>query len=512
MNRQLSLEGMAQSRRSVLALAATAGAASLTGCLGDGDDGTENGDDDPGDSPGASFPADTEDPPDGETFPQPTDPVPERLEARLVAGGLTQLTQVAFLPDSDGAYVLERDGFIRYLDGDELSPEPALDLSADIEVDPDFQFELGVLGLAFHPDFADNRRLFVRYSAPSRPGTGEGYSHTFVLAEFEASADGSEILPGTERTVLEIPQPHQRHNAGDIAFDSDGSLFVPTGDGGARPATLDPGGPGYVDDWYDTNWGGPGQNTTDTLLGGILRIDVDADPTEHHRTDPAAPDSPDGDAGYAIPEDNPLVGREGHRDEYFAWGLRNPWRIDVHEGELFVADVGEVSYESVYYVAAGGNYGWNVREGSHCHFYDPADEGQDCPTGTPEAVRDGEPFHDPIVEYEYGPAVPGEVSGIAIIGGAFALGETVPGLYGRYVFGDFFPNEPGTLADSQIYVATPPSGPIDQDWETAVVPVDVDDPAHLPGGPDPIHSIERDREGNIHVVTRQSVWRLVPDE
>jgi len=193
--------------------------------------------------------------------------------------------------------------------------------------------------------------------------------------EFDACADGRRVRRDSERTVLEIPEPQGNHNAGDLAFGPDGHLYVAVGDGGSGGDR----GRGHVEDWYDANEGGNGQDVTENLLGSVLRIDVDG--------------RDDGKA-YAIPEDNPLVGREG-LDEHFAWGLRNPWRMSFDGKELYVADVGQFAREEVSLVTNGGNYGWNVREGIECFGAD------DCPDETPPDVRGGEPLVDPVVEYPH---------------------------------------------------------------------------------------------------------------
>jgi len=135
-------------------------------------------------------------------------------------------------------------------------------------------------------------------------------------------------------------------------------------------------------DWYDANAGGNGQDVSENLLGSILRIDVDVDVDGNGGGD---------DRNYAIPDDNPLVGTGG-LDEHYAWGFRNPWRMSFGpDGRLFAADVGQNAYEEVDVVERGGNYGWNVREGTHCF------EAESCPDETP----DGDPLVDPIIEYPH---------------------------------------------------------------------------------------------------------------
>jgi len=356
-----------------------------------------------------------------------------------VAGGFGSPVAVAFRPGDDRPYVVDQPGRV-YRVPDRGDPSVVADLR-DRVVDVGSGYtEQGLLGLAFHPD---GGRAYVRYSAPRRDGTPEDYSHTFVLAEFPVEGAGA-IDPDGERTLLEIPQPQGNHNAGDLAFGPDGYLYVAVGDGGGGGDR----GTGHVDDWYDANAGGNGQDVTENLLGSVLRIDVD-DATD--------------EKPYAVPEDNPLVGREG-LDEQYAWGLRNPWRLTFDDDCLVVADVGQNRYEEVDVVERGGNYGWNVREGRHCFDAD------DCPSETP----DGDPLLDPVLEY-------GHDRGIAVVGGEVYRGDAVPELAGRYVFGDWrgglmvadpdgddWPFEPlgvaggfdrlllafGADADGDLYVAT----------------------------------------------------------
>ncbi|CAM2929470.1 PQQ-dependent sugar dehydrogenase [Halobacterium salinarum] len=316
-------------------------------------------------------------------------------------------------------YAVGRDG---------VREEPFLDVR-DRLVDLSGYEERGLLGLAFHPDFEADRRVFARYSAPATVDTPPNYSHRFVLSSFrvtEGSAD-----PDSETRLLELPQPQANHNAGSVAFGPDGFLHVGTGDGGGANDV----GTGHVADWYDAIDGGNGQDVTENLLGSVLRIDVDAD----------------GDQPYGIPEDNPLVGRPG-LDEQYAWGFRNPWRFSFTDGDLYVADVGQNRFEEVSVVESGGNYGWNVREATHC--FDPETPGSppdDCPTET----ADGDPLRDPIVEYAHDGD---DLSGVSVIGGYRYTGDALPGLAGAYVFGDW-------QADGRLFIARPDDGL----WETETV-------------------------------------------
>ncbi|PSQ14037.1 hypothetical protein BRC98_00815 [Halobacteriales archaeon QS_7_68_65] len=339
--------------------------------------------------------------------------------------------------DRDRRYVVDQVGKIHVHGSDGLATEPFLDIG-DRLVDfssarTDSIEERGLLGLAFHPDFGTNRRYYARYSAPTVRGTPEGYTHVERLAEFTASENGRRGRPDSERVLLDVPSPHHTHNAGSVAFGPEGYLYLGMGDGGGSKLET-----GHAADWYANN-GGNGQDVTENLLGSVLRIDVDDT-------------GGSGDAPYGIPEDNPLVGEEG-LDEHFAWGFRNPWRMSFEDGRLFVVDVGESNYEEVNVVEKGKNYGWNVREGSHCYNTgSPADPPTACPERTPPDVRGGEPLVDPIVEYPH--VHEGEGVGLAVVGGHVYGGDALPGLRGKFVFGDYSRNgEPR----GSLFAATPPA-------------------------------------------------------
>ena len=461
-------------RRAFLRLAAAGSVTGLAGCSGaDGNGGAADTDSPAGEAESTptgtatGTPTDTAAESETATRTGATGSLPESVGIETLADGLEQPLAVAFPPGADRRYVVDRPGVVYVHGPDGLRDEPFLDVRDSVRTGR----ERGLLGLALHPDFAENRRVFVRYSAPRREGTPQNYSHTFVLAEFEATADGLRARRDSERTLLEIPEPQGNHNAGDIAFGPDGYLYVAVGDGGGGGDQ----GTGHVSDWYDAVDGGNGQDVTENLLGSILRIDVD------RRADGTA---------YAVPEDNPLVGRGG-LDEHYAWGFRNPWRMAFDGRDLYVGDVGQSAYEEVDMVTPGGNYGWNVKEGTHCYG------ANDCPDETPPDVRGGEPLVDPVIEY---PHSGGGVTGISVIGGNVYRGSAIPSLFGRYVFGDL-------NAGGRLFVATPSSG--DGLWETSVVPV-ADDGEALRR----ILALGRDPDGEMYVLGVGSdgggIHRIVP--
>ena len=379
---------------------------------------------------------------------------PPAVGLRTIAEGLTSPVTLTTPRDGSGRlFVVDQAGLIRVVMPDgTLRPEPFLDLrSRMVALMPGFD-ERGLLGLAFHPQYAANGRFFVYYSAPLRAGAPAGFNHTSHISEFRVSADPNRADPASERILLQVDKPQFNHNAGTLLFGpDDGDLYISIGDGGGANDV----GLGHVADWYADNAGGNGQDVTQNLLGSILRIDVDAG------------------IPYGIPPDNPFVGTAG-LDEVWAYGFRNPYRMSFDRGasrELFVADVGQNSWEEVSIAVAGGNYGWNVKEATHCFDAEsPNQEPATCPdvvgAGHPSA---GDPLIDPIVEYPQsrlgGP-------GVAVVGGHVYRGSALPQFRGRYVFGDWStgfgqpngslfvasPRMRGLWAMQQLRVATSPTG------------------------------------------------------
>lgn len=394
------------------------------------------------------------------------------LNVALVAEGLTAPVTLAEPPDGSGRlFVVDQVGQIRIVGADGvLAGEPFLDLSGSM-VDLNEAFdERGLLGLAFHPDYATNGRFYVYYSAPRRPGTPGDYDHTAVISEFTVSEGDPDVAdPGTERVLLEVPEPQFNHDGGTLAFGPDGFLYISLGDGGGG----DDVGLGHVEDWYETNAGGNGQDVNANLLGSILRIDVD------------------GGDPYGIPADNPFVGVEG-LDEIYAWGFRNPYRFsfDMETGMLLVGDAGQELYEEVSVVEGGGNYGWNVKEGTHCfNTDDPETSRADCP----DTGEFGEPLADPVIEYEN--AKDGDGIGIVVVGGYVYRGEDIPDLAGRYIFGDY--SESFAAPGGIVMAATPATtGP----WEFAELRFGPDE-ARIGGF---VLGFGQDADGEVYVLTSQT--------
>ncbi len=423
--------------------------------------------------------------PTGKSAPSPDAvlEMPTSIGLELVADGLNSPVVLASaLDDSGRIFIVDRIGLIRVLSSEgDLLEEPFLDLRDKLVGLRGQYDERGLLGFSFHPQYAENGRFFVYYSAPPDEDTPAGWDHTAHISEFRVSrSDPARADAGSERVLLRVHQPQSNHNGGQVLFGSDGYLYISLGDGGAAG---------------DVGLGHPpmgnGQGFT-TLLGSILRIDVD-------HGDP-----------YAVPPDNPFVGQEG-RDEIFAYGLRNPWRMSFDAGgerELFAADVGQNLWEEVDIITGGANYGWNVKEGTHC--FAPGDTDR-SPDECPETGAHGEPLIDPIIEYGH-PALPGGL-GTTVIGGFIYRGSAIPGLEGRYVFGDW--TSAWDRADGRIFVATRPlsGGHL---WEIQDLSVATSDDARLGAY---VLAFGQDSNLELYVLTSErvgptggtgKVWKIVP--
>jgi glucose/arabinose dehydrogenase len=306
------------------------------------------------------------------------DPIPKlRFERVLPELPLVRPVQAFQRPgDTTNLYIVEQPGRILIADPAKRDTKEAavfLDIRERVN---DGGNEEGLLSIAFHPDFPRKRELYAYYTA-SKPRRS-------LLSRFTVSEDGMTADPASEEVLLTIEQPYSNHNGGTVVFGPDGFAYLSIGDGGAAN---DP-------HHYAQNLG--------SLLGKVIRIDV----------------SRKGDKGepYAVPADNPFVGREGALPEIWASGTRNIWRMafDPKTGDLWAGDVGQNIYEEVSLIKRGGNYGWNAREGFHA-FRGGKGEG---------------PFEEPIVEYHHR-------EGLSITGGQVYRGKAIPALDGVYIYADF---------------------------------------------------------------------------
>ena len=306
----------------------------------------------------------------------PPPPGSTTLALTMVVTGLSSPVDLETPDDNSGRmFVVEQPGRIKIISNGTVLPTAFLDITSIVN----FGAEQGLLGVAFHPGYANSPKIYVNYDRAVAGG------QETVISEFSAPSAGSnQIDPASERILLIQSQPFSNHKAGQLAFGLDGFLYFGLGDGGGSG---------------DPNNNGQNLNT---LLGKMLRIDVD-------HTSPGKP--------YAIPPDNPFA-NGGGLPEIFAYGFRNPWRfsLDRPGQRFFVADVGQNSFEEIDILANGANFGWNTMEGAHC-FNPPSNCSM---TG----------LTLPIFEYSHS-------EGIAVIGGYVYHGSAIPSLAGTYLFSDF---------------------------------------------------------------------------
>jgi glucose/arabinose dehydrogenase len=398
------------------------------------------------------------------------------LDVQLVADGLTSPIDLTFAPDRSGRrFIVEQNGLVQIVTPDgTLLPTPFLDIKRQVIVQSAFD-ERGLLALAFHPQFVTNGKFYIHYSA-AREGpnicvgedgkvpaetAGCPLQYTRVVSELRVSAnDPNRADPSSERRIFTKQWPGRKHNGGGLAFGPDGMLYIGLGDGGFVH------GPSGADDAFQIApallFGDHIAQDMSSLYGKILRIDVDRG------------------APYAIPPDNPWVGRDGIPAEIYAWGWRNPFRIAFDRGgdrAMYVSAPAETLFEATYKVSGPGNYGWADKEGSWClvrtsAYAPPATQActadAQCPNG-PQRSRcgpagvctcsglgpRGEPMRDPIVEY-LNPSVEdprsrlaGKGYGKASVGGHIYRGKAIPWLQGQFVQGDFALDR----LDGQILVA-----------------------------------------------------------
>ncbi len=299
--------------------------------------------------------------------------------------GLADVTAITHAGDTR-IFLALQEGRVLTWNGTKILSSPFLDIRTKVKNSG----EQGLLGIAFHPDYATNRYYFVNYTREPDGAT--------VIERYQASATKPNQTPiGSARTLLVVPQPAANHNGGSLAFGPDGYLYVGMGDGGGA------GDPSCY------------AQRDDTLLGKLLRLDVDqnVDQAPH----------------YGIPPTNPFVGGGDPPDEVWAKGFRNPWRLsfDRLTGDLYVGDVGQGSREEVDLEVAGGrggrNYGWKAEEGLAC-YVDLAG----CPAGTPPCGSSA--YTDPIFDY-------GHDQGCSITGGFVYRGTAIPALVNTYLFSDY---------------------------------------------------------------------------
>ena len=375
------------------------------------------------------------------------------IRATLIASGFEAPVCVTAAPnDPDKLFVLEKTGQIRIVDltTGATNTQPFLDIPTTGPDGIKTDGEQGLLGLAFHPDYATNGKFYVYVTADNGLSTGS----TLQVREYtRMTSDRADQT--SSNVILEIPHPGQsNHNGGWIAFGPDGNLYISVGDGGGGG---DP--------------AGNAQNNS-TLLGKMLRIDVNGDDF-----------AGDANRDYAIPDGNPFADAPG-RDEIWANGLRNPWRasFDRENGDLYIGDVGQGEREEINFQSAGSsggeNYGWNIREGT-----------------LPFAGGGPAGLTDPVLDYGHVPAPDG---GFSVTGGYVYRG-TGPGMQGVYFYADFVSN--------QIWSFRIVDG-------RAIDTANRTEQFNATGGTiDGIASFGEDGRGNLYIVGIDGeIWRMTPQK
>ncbi len=351
---------------------------------------------------------------------------------QLIASGLSGPLLVTSPPGDGRLFIVEKGGFISVVENGTLRSTKFLNISSLVSKGS----EQGLLGMAFHPAYSSNGLFYVSYTDTSGDSRIVAYS---------VSGDPNVADPNSGSTVLIVDQPATNHNGGHIAFGEDGYLFFGLGDGGGRG---------------DPN--NHGEKPT-TLLGSMLRIDVDGDDFPNDST-----------RNYAIPPGNPFDGTTSGADEVWAYGLRNPWRwsFDQVDDNLYIADVGQNSWEEVNVAPAAEsavNYGWDILEGTHC--FEPSSGCSSLGTWLPS------------IEYSHN-------QGRSVTGGYVYRGAAMSDLNGVYFYGDAssgwvrsFRYVDGRVFDQRL-------------WSGLGV-----------GG---VWSFGQDAAGELYITTSSSVYKIVP--
>lgn len=411
----------------------------------------------------------------------------------VVVGQLHSPVDMVDAGDGSGRlFIADQRGTVRILRNGMLQPGVFLDISAKLVPERANFDERGLLGLAFHPGYADAGspgfgRLYVFYSAPSAnaPGTTEApVDCRTVIAEYRVSAtDANGVDPASERILLSFDKPQFNHNGGGLRFGPDGLLYISVGDGGSS---------------NDNNFGhtGGGNNPRPTNAKGNSQ-DLTNFMGKIHRIDPLGTNGPGGQ--YGVPPTNPFaLSPNGERPEIFAYGLRNCWRFsfDSRPGgtnELFGADVGQGQVEEINIITAGGNYGWRNKEGAF------------VPAFSIDAPPFAAPDTDPIAQYAHPGIVIGTPAlpqyGLSITGGHIYRGSALPGLVGKYIFADWSESFTAPIGRLLGMEATSPGN-----W--TITELDV-----LGGNPMPyfIQGFGQDAAGEHYVLAKTSPGVSSPD-
>ncbi len=377
----------------------------------------------------------------------------------------------------DRLLVIEQWGRVRVIQDGQLLGTPFLDIrNLIVDRHPDFD-ERGLLGLAFHPDFANNGKFYVAYSGHLNPQGNLDkqfwWDHTNTVAEYTVSEDDPNTAdPWSGRIISQIDWPQFNHNGHWIGFGPDGMLYISTGDGG------------YANDWgigHNPRTGN-GQDLA-SPHGKILRVDPET-----------------GEAA----EGNPFLDNEDADPRIWAYGLRNPWRCSFDTGgdnALFCADVQQNSIEEVNIITAGGNYGWRAMEADQCFNYlEPDNHPTDC---------DKSGFEMPIMWYDNCTARPQGCEGISVTGGYVYRGAHEP-WQGKYIFGDW--SRQFGARDGIIMIGNPGE---DGSWSLEVAEIE----GYEEGGAPYMLAFGQDAAGEVYALTSlttgpvgslDTIYRIVP--
>jgi glucose/arabinose dehydrogenase len=371
------------------------------------------------------------------------------VNIQLIAAGFVAPMQVISAKDGTGRlFVVDQIGdvYIILANGTRLA-EPFLSVKDRMVPLNPFYDERGLLSLAFHPNFTNNGKLYVHYSAALSPEAPPDWNCAAHISEFSVSSTNpNTVNMSSERILMIINKPDFNHNGGPVVFGADGYLYVPIGDGGGA----DDAGMGH------TGGTGNAQDLT-KVLGKVLRIDVDHDNLYDGSTVTFTGSNVSGVRPYSIPAGNPFFGNASVLPEIYTYGHRNPAYASMYSNSsnvLFIAEAGQNLFEDVNMILNGGNYGWHLREGTHCFNVSAPNN---PPSDGATVGSFGEPLIGPIFEG-------GHDLGAVVVGGEIYHGGALPAFRNKYVFG-YFTFSPKLIGDNTIFVASPPAN-----WSVSQLP------------------------------------------
>ena len=382
-----------------------------------------------------------------------------------VVGGLNKPLAMVQPQGESRMFIMEHEGLIKVLEDGKIT-HTLLDLTSKILPFNSDYSEAGLLGMAIHPNFQKNGKIYVAYSAPlgsDSSAAPAGYSHLNVVEEFVVSKSSkNRIDPNSGKRVHSLPWPNFNHNGHWIGFGPDQMLYISTGDGG------------YKAEWTEKKANYNSQNL-DNYFGKILRIDV----SQSTKSKP-----------YRVPADNPMVKVPQALPEIWAFGLRDPWRCSFDtkgSKQLICGDVQEDSYESIKIIEKGKNMGWPIVEGQmRCFSWEnPQVQKENCNKSA---------INPAVIEYPNCSAVPAGCKGISVAGGYIHRGSSSQ-LHGKYIFGDW--SKRFDQNDGQVFVATPSK---EGSWSMVNTSIKMSEPT-ANGKLPYILSFAQDSSGNVYALT-----------